>query len=699
MKSRAYFRKLAEELVSKMTVEECASQLLHEAPAIERLGIKEYDWWNEALHGVARNGIATVFPQAIGMGATFDDEFLYEEAKIISTEGRAKYNIAQEIGDCGKYKGLTFWSPNINIFRDPRWGRGHETYGEDPYLTSRMGVSFIKGMEQRDEDDYLKVSACAKHFAVHSGPEGKRHVFDAKVSNKDLYETYLPAFEACVKEGQVESVMGAYNSVNGAPACANERLLVKILRKEWGFSGHVVSDCWAVKDIYNTHKYVSTPEEAACISVKMGCDLNCGCTYERLIDGYKQNLITEDEIRESAIRVFTTRFSLGIEQGQSTKYDKLNLESLNTEANRKMAYKAACKSTVLLKNDGILPLNPSKISKIAVIGPNARSEKALVGNYNGESDEYITNLDGIRNFARKHKIKVYFGQGCDIVKEKEAWNVKAGKYFSEAIKYAKESDAIVLCLGLDYLLEGEEGENFYESFTDKGDKINLLLPKSQRNLCEKIFALGKPVIVNINAGSALDLSDIESKANALIYSWYSGEEGGHALASILFGEYNPGGRLPLTFYYDTNPIPDFEDYSMKGRTYKFIDYEPYHEFGYGLSYTKFDYSLVSFVKTSRTLKIRLKIKNIGEFDGDEVCQIYSKYHGEMKDKPNVSLVYFKRVNLKKNQEKIINVSIPLDRIKLFTQRGKKVLCKGDYSIFIGGTSRINTEKIKLDFKV
>lgn len=697
MKSRQYFRDLATELVNKMTIEECASQLLHAAPAIERLGIKEYNWWNEALHGVARNGIATVFPQAIAMGASFDDKFLYKEADIISTEGRAKYNIAREYGATDMYKNLTFWSPNINIFRDPRWGRGHETYGEDPYLTSRMGVAFIKGLQQRDKNDYLKVSACAKHFAVHSGPESKRHSFNAKVSKKDLYETYIYAFKKCVIDGQVESVMGAYNAVNGVPACCNRTLLVKILREEWGFDGHVVSDCWAVRDIYKGHKYTKTPEEAACLAVKNGCDINCGCTYERLIDGLKQGLITEEEIRESAIRAFTTRFSLGIEDGQKSDYDKLSIESINTKNDKKMAKLAACKSTVLLKNDGVLPLNPKKIKSIAVIGPNAYTESAMTANYKGENDEYITNLDGIRRKANRYGITVYYSKGCDIIKEKEAWGVRHGKYFSEAVKYAEESDVVVLCLGLDKSFEGEQGEA--DNSKCEGDKFDLNIPHTQYDLFYEILKTGKPIIVNINTGSAIDVSEIEEKSNAMICSWYNGEEAGAALADVLFGSYNPCGKLPVTFYHSSDPLPDFSDYSMKNRTYKFINYKPWHEFGYGLSYTKFDYSLLSYTETNRSLKIKFTITNVGNYSGDEVYQVYTRYNGSHKDKPNCSLIDFSRIYIKKGETKTITLNIPIDNIKLFSRQGTKILPKGEYEIFISQSSNIENAKICLKHNV
>nr|MCR4923731.1 glycoside hydrolase family 3 C-terminal domain-containing protein [Lachnospiraceae bacterium] len=543
------FRKQAEELVEKMTLEEAASQLLHQSPAIERLGIPEYNWWSEALHGVARAGIATVFPQAIGMAAGFDPDFLKEEAEIISTEARAKYNAACKYGDRDIYKGLTYWSPNVNIFRDPRWGRGHETYGEDPYLTSRLGVAFIEGLQgDIDNEKYMKIAACAKHFAVHSGPEALRHEFDARATEKDLFETYLPAFESAVKEARVESVMGAYNRTNGEPCCANERLLVKILRGEWGFDGHVVSDCWAVRDFHEHHNFTSSPAESASIAVKRGCDLNCGCTFEALMNGYEEGLISEQEIRNAAIHVFTSRFKLG-EFADDCEYNNIPYSVVACKEHREMALKAAEKSMVLLMNKGILPLNKDKIRNIAVIGPNAYSNKALYGNYNGFSADWVTDLDGIRDYV-KDEVRIYYSQGSDIVEEKEDPLAREGKYYSEAKICAEMSDAVILCVGLDGDLEGEEGDtgNAFAS----GDKRDLLLPKSQRRLIDEVLSIGKPTIIVIHSGSALDLSQYEDRTEAIIQAWYSGERGGEALARILFGEQSPSGKLPITFYHNSD---------------------------------------------------------------------------------------------------------------------------------------------------
>ena len=496
---RERYRRQAEELVANMTVEEAASQLLHHAPAIERLGVPEYNWWNEALHGVGRAGIATVFPQAIGMAAAFDPDFLKREAEIIAEEARAKYNAAQEAGDRDIYKGLTYWSPNINIFRDPRWGRGHETYGEDPTLTGKLGNAFIEGLQ--GDGEYRKIAACAKHFAVHSGPEALRHEFNAVVSEKDLWETYLPAFETAVKDADVESVMGAYNRTNGEPCCGSKRLLVDILRGEWGFQGHVVSDCWAVRDFHETHKYTARPEESASLAVRMGCDLNCGCTYERLLTGLEKGLITEEEIRRSAVRLFTTRYALGMFD-EDCPYNEIPYRVVAQPENKKAALTAAEESMVLLKNDGILPLKEESLESIGVIGPNAYSQAALYGNYHGDSDEYITNLDGIRR-AVGDKIRIFYSQGCHLYIAADDPLCRPGRLLGEAEAVVKNSDVVILCVGLDERMEGEQGDegNAFAS----GDKENLLLPETQQILIERVIALGKPVVLVIVALAVLVL--------------------------------------------------------------------------------------------------------------------------------------------------------------------------------------------------
>lgn len=678
MKDRAVFVKQAKDLVAQMTVEEAASQLLHHAPAIERLGIPEYNWWNEALHGVGRAGIATVFPQAIGMAATFDPAFLKEEADVIAEEARAKYNAAQEDGDRDIYKGLTYWSPNINIFRDPKWGRGHETYGEDPFLTGKMGNAFIEGLQ--GDGEYLKIAACAKHFAVHSGPEALRHEFDAVVSEKDLRETYLPAFETAVKDAHVESVMGAYNRTNGEPCCGSKRLLVDILRGEWGFEGHVVSDCWAVKDFHESHKYTSRPEESASLAVRMGCDLNCGCTFERLMGGLEEGLIMEEEIRRAAVHVFTTRYALGMFD-EDCEYDNIPYTVVNQPANQRMACKAAEESMVLLKNDGILPLNKDKIKNLAVIGPNAYSQAALYGNYHGDSDEYVTNLDGIRREAGED-IRIFYSQGCHLFRASDDGLSMPNRLFSEVAAVVKCSDAVVLCVGLDETLEGEQGDA--SNADASGDKKDLLLPEPQQLLIEKVLSYGKPVILVVNSGSALDLSAYESKVDAIVQSWYSGERGGEALARILFGKTNPSGKLPLTFYYNSQPMPEFTDYHMAGRTYKFVEAAPWYPFGYGLSYSRYEYSNLLVKAEGQNLEVTVDVTNVGEMDGTEIVEAYVRYEGKTFEKPHHKLAGFTRVQIPAKETRKAVIQIPLKELQSVKEDGTAELLDGAYTLFVGG---------------
>lgn len=683
MREREKYRKQAEELVAKMTIEEAASQLLHHAPAIERLGVPEYNWWNEALHGVGRAGIATVFPQAIGMAASFDPEFLKQEAGIIAEEARAKYNAAQADGDNDIYKGLTYWSPNINIFRDPRWGRGHETYGEDPTLTGQMGNAFIEGLQ--GEGDYIKIAACAKHFAVHSGPEALRHSFDAKASEKDLRETYLPAFESAVKEAGVESVMGAYNRTNGEPCCGSKRLLVDILRGEWGFEGHVVSDCWAVKDFHENHHYTTRGEESASLAVRMGCDLNCGCTYEKLLGGLAEGLITEEEIRKSAVRLFTTRFALGMFD-EHCEYNRIPYTVVNQKSSREAAGKAAEESMVLLKNDGILPLNRDKIKNLAVVGPNAYHQAALYGNYHGDSGEYVTNLDGIRREAGED-IRIFYSQGCHLFMASDDPLCRPKRLFSETAAVVNCSDAVILCVGLDETLEGEEGDagNAYAS----GDKEDLYLPESQQLLVEKVLTLGKPVVLVINSGSALDLSAYEDRVSAIVQSWYSGERGGEALAKILFGKINPSGKLPLTFYYNEQPMPEFTDYHMAGRTYKFVEAAPWYPFGYGLSYSRFSYDDFSAELCENVLRLSVNVKNDSEMDGDEIVQFYVRYEGEAFEKPHHKLIGFVRTHVpaagkgQKPERVRVTCEIPMKELESVLEDGSSRLLDGEYTLFAG----------------
>ncbi len=663
-------RARAEALVKQMTVEEMASQLRYDAPAIDRLGIPAYNWWNEALHGVARAGTATVFPQAIGLAAMFDVDTVQKIGDVIATEGRAKYNMQAAQGDRDIYKGLTYWSPNVNIFRDPRWGRGHETYGEDPYLTSRTGVAFVKGLQ--GDGKYLKSAACAKHFAVHSGPEGIRHEFDAVVSEKDLRETYLPAFETLVKEAKVEAVMGAYNRVNGEPSCGSKTLLADILRGEWDFEGHVVSDCWAIADFHMFHKITDTAPESAALALKNGCDVNCGVTYLHLLQALQDGLVTEDMIAEAATRALATRFKLGLFD-DDCEYDSIDYLACDTDENDDLALAAAEKSMVLLKNDGILPLDLSKINTIAVIGPNADSRVCLVGNYNGTPSRGTTFLEGIRAYAAG-KARVLYSEGSQLFKDRSSDLTQAHDRISEAVACAQRADVVILCVGLDGTLEGEQGDTGNEFAS--GDKIDLNLPASQRKLIDAVLAVGKPVVTVLAAGSAISIDD----GNAVVCAWYPGQAGGRALPRVLFGDVSPAGRLPLTFYRDIADVPAFEDYSMKGRTYRYFEGEPLYPFGYGLSYAKFEYSDAAFENG----ELSVTVKNVSDVAADEVVQAYVKPVSSPFAVPNVSLCAFKRISLAPGESQRVSLPIAGRAFEVVNDSGNWVSGGSDFILYVGG---------------
>ena len=674
-------RKRAEELVSKMTVEEAASQLRFDAPAIERLGVPEYNWWNEALHGVARAGTATSFPQSIALGATFDQELLGKIGETIATEGRAKYNeISANMGDRDIYKGLTFWSPNVNVFRDPRWGRGQETYGEDPYLISRLAIPFIKGIQ--GDGEYMKAAACAKHFAVHSGPEAKRHEFDVEPSKKDLRETYLPAFEACVKEAGVESVMGAYNRVNGEPCCGHS-FIKDIVRDEWGFEGHFVSDCWAIRDFHEHHKVTKNSEESAALALKKGCDLNCGCTYVHLMKAYNKGLVTEAQIRESAVRLFTTRFLLGL--FDKTEYDGLTYLDVETEENIALAKRASDEAVVLLKNDGILPLDSSKAKVISVIGPNADARRPLMGNYYGTSSEYITAIEGIRKAAGDN-IRILYSEGCDLSNTKPDPLSRDFNTIAEAKAVMSRSDLVILCIGLNETLEGEEGDqgNQYAS----GDKNNLSFPKPQLKLIEAVKNSGKPFITVVMTGSAMDLTPFSEEASAILQAWYPGARGGLSIGDIIFGKVNPSGKLPVTICRSVDDLPDFEDYSMKNRTYKYTEHEPLYPFGYGLTYGKVTIGNIAVSDSSDSARengfdITVSVKNEGAIKTGEVVQIYAKALEDKNEVRNYKLVGFKRIELEKGQAEDVVLHINPDSLKVFDDEGNKVTPEGKIKIYAG----------------
>ncbi len=679
----AEYEKRARSLVAQMTLEEKAFQMVNSAPAIERLGIKAYNWWNEALHGVARAGTATVFPQAISLAATFDEDFIEQVAEAVSTEGRAKFNAQQKFEDFDIYKGLTFWSPNVNIFRDPRWGRGHETFGEDPYLTSRLGVRFVEGLQGHDEN-YLKTAACAKHFAVHSGPEDLRHEFNAVVSIQDMYETYLPAFKACVQEAGVEAVMGAYNRTNDEPCCGSKTLLQDILREEWGFQGHVVSDCWAIRDFHGGHGVTAGPEESVAMAVNHGCDLNCGELFLYVADAVRKGMIPEARVDEALVRLFMTRIKLGLlGDKEKTPYDDIPYTAVDSRQMQELNLRAAEKCIVLLKNENdLLPLDKSAIGAIGVIGPNANNRKALVGNYEGTASRYYTIAEGIQEYAGED-VRVLVSEGCHLYREQIS-NLSRGKDRDSEVKAVCEaSDVVIMCLGLDAGLEGEEGDqgNQYAS----GDKPNLHLPGRQQEILEIACASGKPVVLVLLSGSALAVGWADEHVPAIVQGWYPGAQGGRAVARVLFGDKNPEGRLPVTFYRTTEELPAFTDYSMQGRTYRYMQTEALYPFGYGLSYTTFAYTdvaLSSPVVGEEGITVKAVVTNMGSRDGAETVQVYVKAVREAT--PNAQLKAIRKLSLQAGQSQEITIALPASAFALYDTQGINRVEAGNYHVFVGG---------------
>lgn len=663
----------AEDIVSRMTTEEKCSQLKYDSAEISRLHVSAYNWWNECLHGVARAGNATVFPQAIALAAMFDDEQLFKAADAISTEARAKYNAYKSEDDRDIYKGLTFWSPNVNIFRDPRWGRGQETYGEDPFLASVMGCAFVRGLQGASE--HMKIAACAKHFAVHSGPEEIRHGFNAEVSLKDLYETYLPAFEALICDAHAEGVMGAYNSINGEPCCGSEYLF-NVLRDKWGFDGYFVSDCWAIADFHTAHHVTKTAPESAAMALKSGCDLNCGNTYLHIMAALDEGLISESDIDKACIRLMKTRIKLGMFDSK-TEYDDISYDVVDCREHNKISLECAEKSMVLLKNNGILPLDKSKLRSIAVIGPTADSRVVLNGNYNGTSGEYVTLLDGIkREFS--DSVHVYYSEGCHLFKDCCEPLALPDDRIAEACTVAKLSDAVILCVGLDSTIEGEQGDagNAYAS----GDKSDLRLPESQRRLVRAVMNTGKPVITVLTTGGCINP---ECDADAVIEAWYPGAKGGTALANILCGKVSPSGKLPVTFYEKAENLPGFCNYSMIGRTYRYTDKNILYPFGFGLTYSKLKMlSLDITGKTEKGIMVECSFKNMGGFETDEVIEIYIKSFSEYAV-PRWSLCGFKRVHLKPDQTGKISVEIPKKAFEDVNVSGDKMVYGNKFELYAG----------------
>ena len=674
------FEKTADSLLSLLTIEEKASQMLSTSRSIPEHEIEMYNWWNEALHGVARSAKATVFPQAIAMGATFDPELIQKTADVISTEARAMYNIFDNKGMRTEYTGLTFWSPNINIFRDPRWGRGHETYGEDPFLTGEIGKSFVLGL-QGNHHKYLKVAAGAKHFAVHSGPEANRHSFNAKVSAQDLNETYLPAFKELV-DANVEIVMCAYNRLNDKPCCGSESLLNDLLRNSWGFKGHVVSDCGAVYDIKSSHNFTNSDEQSVAYAIKGGVDLNCGSLYNLIPSAFNQGLLTENDIDISLKRLFMTRLKLGIlKDVNDNPYEKLNENHINTKEHISLARNVAAKSIVLLKNkNNVLPLSKS-INRLFITGPNAANLNTLLANYNGLSANIVTPLEGIAKKVSNGTI-IRFNEGVDLINNSERQKWSTG--------LASSSDVTIAVMGISALIEGEEGDAI--SSDANGDRNSIKLPSNQINYLKDLrkSAGSKPIVLVLKSGSAIDLSEIYDYVDVIIYAWYLGEQGGNAIADIIFGDVNPSGKLPITIPESLSHLPDYNNYSMDNRTYRFTKHKPMYPFGYGLSYSNFVYSDISIkkdkIKNGDSIDLNFTIHNDSEIPGEEVVQIYIKDLKASYRTPNSSLIYFKRLFLDSGERKTINFILDKNMMSTFNEKGNKEIESGIFKIFVGGSS-------------
>lgn len=673
--ARGQAREKAEAYLKDLSIEEQAMLLKYESPAIPKAGIPEYNWWNEALHGVARAGTATVFPVPIAMAASFDEELVKEIGDCISTEGRAKYNGFQREKDYDIYKGLTYWSPNINIFRDPRWGRGHETFGEDPYLTAHMGEKFIEGI-QGDDEKFLKAAACVKHMAVHSGPEALRHEFDAQVSEKDLWETYLPAFEYCVKEGQVEGAMGGYSSLNGTPLCGNKRLITDILREDWGFEGYYVSDCWALRDFHEHHMVTTSPEESAAMAMKAGCDVNCGSCYNQLMKAYYQGMVTEEEIHTSAVRALTTRILLGM--NQETPWDQLDFQDVDTPDAASLNYRAAAEGMVLLKNDGILPLDQKKIHSIGVIGPNADSSVVLQGNYHGTASHFVTVMEGMRKAFPDTRL--YYASGSDVVNPRTERLAREYDRVSESCVVARASDVVVLCVGLDERYEGE-AHHISTGECIGGDKEDLHFPETQRKLIDAVLDCGTPVVLCCMAGSCMDLSPYADRAAAVIQTWYPGAEGGQVLADILAGKTAPSGKLPVTFYGGDYEIPDFTDYSLKNRTYRYVEQGVLYPFGYGLTYGRAE--VISAAYDSESKKVSYEIVNYSDRAVEETVQVYKKNRTSKWEVRNTVLCGFAKVCLAPGETRQGEIQLDEYAFTVVNDQGKRVQDGSDYLLYVG----------------
>ncbi|MCB0533360.1 MAG: glycoside hydrolase family 3 C-terminal domain-containing protein [Saprospiraceae bacterium] len=667
-----------DDLIGRLTLEEKIDQLSYNAPAVERLSIPAYNWWNECLHGVARNGRATVFPQAIGIAATFDTDLVHRIGSAIANEARAKYNLSAARGYRERYQGLTFWTPNINIFRDPRWGRGQETYGEDPYLTSRIGLALVKGL-QGDNPNYVKAAALAKHYAVHSGPEALRHEFDARVSMKDLWETYLPAFEALVKEGRVEGVMGAYNRTNGDPCCAHPYLMQEVLRKKWGFKGYFVSDCWAIRDFFDGHNVVATAPEAAALALNLGCNLNCGSTYPEIREAIKQGLTSEAEVDKNLRELFPTRFRLGLfDQPGTGPYDNIGAEAIRSPENIALAREAAVKSVVLLKNkDNTLPVSKD-VASIFVCGPLAAHVQALLANYYGLSEDLTTILEGIVGKASP-ATSVKYRQGALL----DEPNRNPQDWFSSV---AAESEVTIACLGISQLIEGEEGESIASRHL--GDRVDIGLPQNQIDFLKTIRSKAKKLVVVLTGGSAVACPEVYEMADALLFVWYPGEQGGNGVADVLFGDAVPSGRLPVTVPMSADDLPPYDDYAMAGRTYRYMEKEPLFPFGFGLSYTSFQYGQLKTnkqaVKPGEPIDVEFQVTNTGKYRADEVVQLYLSDLEASVAVPKYALKAFQRINLAPGASQKVTMRITPEMMMLVDENGERRIEPGKFKVMAGG---------------
>ena len=666
------------DLISRLTLDEKVSQMVYESPAISRLNIPAYNWWNECLHGVARSGVATIYPQAIGLGATFDEHLIFSIATAISDEARAMYNASIKKNYYLRYGGLTFWTPNINIFRDPRWGRGQETYGEDPFLTGTLGSILVKGL-QGDNSKYLKVSACAKHFAVHSGPERLRHEFNAIASKKDMYETYLPAFKSLVDAG-VDAVMCAYNRTNNLPCCAHNYLLNDVLRGEWGFKGHIVSDCGALVDFYKGHKVTSNKVEAAALALKNGVNLNCGRVYPALIQAAKDGLVEEREIDNALAILLKTRFKLGLfDPGENNPYNLIPTDVINCEKHRKLAYEAAVKSVVMLKNNGVLPLK-NDLSQYYVTGPNATNIEVLIGNYYGVNDNLVTILEGLASRIEAGS-QMHYKPGCLLDRD----NINPIDWTTND---AKAADVTIAVLGISGLLEGEEGESIASEHF--GDRFDYNVPKNQIDFLKKLReGNDNPIITIVTGGSPMNLNEIHELSDAVLLVWYPGEEGGNAIADIIFGNVSPSGRLPVTFPKSLDQLPPYDDYSMEGRTYRYMNKEPMYPFGYGLTYGKFEYSGAKLssenIKKGNSTELSIAVTNTGQMEAEEVVQLYITDLEASVKAPLFSLKGFKRVSLKPGETKTVKFTITSEMLSIINNEGKAILEEGNFKIHVGGS--------------